>query len=70
MARLTIVFYRKNVYTMTNLFDDFLLNRFRDAASPIQITQNFPVAACFKSISLVEIPRIMREKKLFMVRGR
>ncbi len=49
---------------MSNLFDEFLLRRFRSYASPIKISRGIPVATCFKDIDLIEIPRIMREKKL------
>jgi Family of unknown function (DUF6402) len=50
---------------MSNFFDSFLLNRFRSAANPIEISRGTPVAACFKNLNLIEIPRVMREKKLF-----
>ena len=49
---------------MSDFFDNFLLARFRNAANPIEISRGAPVAACFKNLNLVEIPRIMREKKL------
>ena len=45
-------------------YDDLLLSRFRSAANPIQISQDTPIAACFKNLNLVEIPRVMREKNL------
>ena len=49
---------------MSSLFDDFLLNRFRSSAKPIELSGGYPVAQCFKNLNLVDIPRVMREKKL------
>ena len=48
---------------MSGLFDDFLLNRFRSSAKPIELSGGYPVAQCFKNLNLVDIPRVMREKK-------
>lgn len=49
---------------MSSFFDAFILNRFRNAGKPVELSGAFPVAQCFKNLNLVEIPRVMREKKL------
>lgn len=50
---------------MSDLFATFLLNRFRNAAKPVEISRGTPVAACFQNLNLIEIPRVMRERNLF-----
>ena len=52
------------VYIMSSLFDVFPLNRFRSLAKPIELSGGYPVAQCFKNLNLVDIARVMREKKL------
>jgi hypothetical protein len=51
-------------HAMSSFFDSFLLNRFRSAANPIQTLKGPPLSACFRNINLVDIPQVMREKKL------
>jgi Family of unknown function (DUF6402) len=49
---------------MSGIFNDFLLKRLRDTSTPIELSRAAPVAACFKNLNLIDIPRVMREKKL------
>lgn len=45
-------------------FDDFLLRTLRAISKPISLSGGYPVAACFRGVNLVEIPGIMRKRKL------
>ncbi len=49
---------------MTDFSDNFLLNRLRNVADPIQTLKGPPLAACFRNLNLFDIPQVMREKKL------
>jgi hypothetical protein len=49
---------------MSSIFDDLLLKSLRATSKPISIAGGYPVAACFREINLVEIPNIMRKRKL------
>lgn len=49
---------------MAGFIEKFILSSLRDSSNPIELSNGFPVAACFKNLNLVDIPQVMREKKL------
>ena len=61
--------YLRIIYIMSSFFEDFLLNRLHNTSKPVELSEGYPVAACFKNLNLVDIPRVMREKKLIKGAG-
>jgi hypothetical protein len=49
---------------MSALLDKMILTSLRQASNPVKLDAGYPAAACFKNLSLVEIPEVMERRGL------